>query len=209
MPTIARRVAAHIARKRRRERADPFAGLWASHNLGVEAEDVATDDVFPDRVSAVTFAVSLTVTGEAAEGIVFTFGDTTSGVKLAVAGGTLYFAAGDATPDDDAGVDGEAELPSLDVVGAVLHIVAAVRPASGQARVWVNGALVMRLNAPDATAMLDGTWANDGDGAVGAAEPTGGSTQRIGATINGAPTDFVLSRPLRVARGMTPRQFAA
>lgn len=207
MPTTARQAAAYYARKRRRGRADPIAELFATLNLGVAAASVDTNAVFPDRTRPLTFATAILVTGASAAGIIFEFGDDTTGTKLAVSGGSIYAAAGGASEAADTGVAGDAALAALGVAGSRLALVLAIKPAQGQARLWVNGALTLRMNAPSDTAMLGGVWTSTNAGAVGAAHAGGASTQRNGVAINGAPTDFSLVEPVRVAVGMTPRQF--
>lgn len=182
-------------------------GLAFTHNLGILDAAAVTDDLFPDREQEITFGVSLETTGLSAIGIVFEFGSATAGAKLAVGSGKLYLAAGNATPASNTGVDGEVALDTLGIVGGLTHVVVALRPASGQARLWVAGELVLRLDAPSSTPMLNDVWADADNGAVGADAAGTGSTQRTPETVNSAPVDFILSEVLRVAQGQVPVHF--
>lgn len=197
----------YYAREHRRARHDPLRGLTLTHDFGVSTATVDTNGVFPDRTRPITFGTLIEVTGASPSGIICEFGSSTNGLKLAIGSGKLYFAAGNGTGSTNDGVDGEITVAALGTVSARFSVRAAVLPSNGKARIWVEGDLVLRLDAASDTAMLNGVWADDSDGAVGAGHAGGSSTQRLPETVNGAPNDFALVEPFRVAQGQLPRQF--
>lgn len=196
------------ARSRSRSFRDPAKGLSRTHRfVGAAAMAVTpidTDAVFPSRTTSITFVTEIEITGAAEAGIVFEFGDSTTGIKLAISAGSIFVAAGDVADvlDVSAGADGSVALAALGSIGARVQLTVAVNPGTGQVRVWADDNVVIRANAPQQ--MFNG-WAAIEDGAFAAAQVTS-STQR-GQAINGAPTNFDVVRPLDVFQGQLPRNF--
>jgi len=195
------------SRSRTRSFRDPSKGLFRTHFISAGTDlpvaTIDTDALFPSRDLAVTLVTEIECQGAPPNpvGIIWEFGSSAQGAKLAVNGDTLFFAAGDDAGSD--GVDGSIVVPALLEDNFRLHITCAMVPGAGLARVWLDGELVLRLG--DGTAFLNNEWADTEDGAFLSAENTT-STQR-GQTINGAPSDFVGLRPLSVYQGQIPRQF--
>lgn len=184
-------------------RRDLLRGLYWTHSLDGPSTTLDTDDLFPDLTRPITFGTRIRVSGASATGIVFEFGDTTTGTKLGVSGGSLYLAAGSAGTAAD-GVDDSVALDALGVSGATLDIVVAINPALGRAWLWVDGDRKMRLTSTSGDFTND-RWAAAGStGSLGDEDSADGSTQRPGATINGAPSDFDVVAPLIVAVGQLP-----
>lgn len=193
------------ARSRSRSFRDPAKGLSRTHRFvgaAMAVTPIDTDGVFPSRAVAVTFVTEIEITGAAEAGIVFEFGDSTTGIKLAISAGSIFIAAGDAV--GNAGADGSVALTALGSVGARVQLTVAVNPGTGQVRVWADGDVVIRANA---VAQMTNGWAAIEDGAFAAAQVTS-STQR-GQAINGAPVNFDVVRPLDVFIGQLPRNFGS
>lgn len=192
----------YFARERRGSLDDPVEKLFRTHGpLGVNVASVDTGTIFPSRVLPITFATTILTSGVAASGIVFEFGDSTTGLKLAVDSGSIYVAAGDAAGND--GIAGSVIVPAVSVSGAKLELRLAIRPGSGEVRLFIDGDHALRLVT--AAADMANGWASTAAGAIGAAQQ-GTSTQR-GQTINGAPSDFALVESLSVYQNQIPRQF--
>lgn len=203
----AREIALNRERRARRGRADPAYGLYRDAEFAIGATDIDTDGVFGDRDQPITFATAIEITGASAAGIIFEFGDDTTGAKLAITGGDLVFAAGNSLDADDGGVDDSATIAALGVTGARLRVAAAINPGSGVVRVWVNGEAVIRAAA--VTAFTSGIWSSANLGSFAAAHSGSASTQRgVVATVNGAPSDFKVTETLSAYIGQLPRQFA-
>lgn len=196
------------ARKRRLRKRRPGSGLHQTHRFAIGATDIDTDADFGARTSPIAFATEIEITDTSAAGIIFEFGDDTTGTKLAISGGDLVFAAGNSTDSHDGGVDASATIAALGVAGFRFRITAAINPGAGLVRVWVNGDVVIRAAA--VTAFTSNLWTSANNGSFAAAHSGSASTQRgVVSGINGAPSEFRAIAPLRVYRGQIPRQFTA
>lgn len=207
MPLNKQKQAIHFyARSRTRSFREPALGLFKTHQFtGAVTIPIATIDTsasFPDLDRPITLTTEIEITGASAAGIVWEFGSSAQGAKLAIDSGSLFLAAGDDAGAD--GVDGSIAIAALGVTGARLLLTVAINPGKGQARLWIDDQTALRLNGDP---MLTNSWTDIGDGALASAQ-AGTSTQR-GQTINGAPVDFLLTRPLDVFQGQIPRQFDA
>lgn len=186
------------SRERVRSFRDVASGLFATQNFGVSQVDLDTDAYFGDRNLPITITTAIEITGAAADGLLWEFGGSIDGIKLAINSGTLYAAAGDNA--GDGGVDGNWADASIDTVGARLYTAFAHCPGTGRLRVWVNGEMVIRATA--VAPPLD-QWAGTNNGSVGEAE-SGSSTTR-GQLITTAPVDFALIEPCKVFYKQLPR----
>lgn len=205
-PPMTLEAALFHAREKRRGRLDPFFNLQRTHLFGVTESDIDTDGVFGARNRPITFRTAIRITGAAASGLVFEFGDDTAGAKLGVDSGTFYLAAGNADELQTDGVDGSVVNARLDENGALLRLTVAIDPGDGKVRLWVDDNIVLRLNGGEAFA--SGVWTSTNNGSIGAAHAGAASTQRFAPpTINGAPSDFDMVAPFEVAVGQLPRQF--
>lgn len=194
------------SRARTRSFRDPAKGLFRTHliqdALDLPVATIDTDVLFPSRDLAITLVTEIEVQGAGNSGIIWEFGSSAQGAKLAVdAAGSFFLAAGDDAGTD--GVDGSVVAPGLAEIGARFHLTVAFVPGAGLARMWIDGELVLRLG--DGTPFLNNEWADTEDGAFLSAHNTS-STQR-GQTINAAPFDFIGVRPLSIFQGQIPRQF--
>jgi hypothetical protein len=199
---------AEDARKRAAYRTRSFRdvskGLFRRHRLGVSGA-IATAS-FPTAMLSqpITFMTEIEVSGVAAEGIVFEYGDSTTGVKLWIEGAdTLAAAAGDGTPASNGGADGSATIAGLGTDGFRLQLVMAVSPGKGELRVWADGHLVIREDS--VAAMTSNTWAASSAGVIAGIE-NGTSNSRSTVDITAAPTDFAVVRSLETFIGQLPKQ---
>ena len=194
------------ARSRTRSFRDPAKGLFRTHRLtGAAAIPIATidtDAIFPSRDRPITFVAEVGITGAAAAGIIWEFGDSTTGAKLAISAGSLFIAAGAAA--GNAGADDSIAIAALGEIGAGLLITVAINPGNGKVRVWIDDDVVIRANG---VSQMTNGWTAIENGALASAHATS-STQR-GQAINTAPADFILTRPLDAFQGQLPRQFGS
>lgn len=177
-------------------------GLFGTHNLGLSQASVDTDALF-DRSLPITFSLKMKTTAASPSGCIFEFGDSTSGIKLALNNVELQFAVGDGSPGNE-GLDSKISIASLGTVGAFNVIDVAVNPGLGAASVWVNERLAMHIRTDPVAALLNGVWAADSAGSIAAAE-NGTSNPRVAVT--GAPTGFVLVEPFTAYANQLPRFF--
>ena len=192
-------IAADLERVRRRnnlQRRAPERTLYRTVTIPAGTASVDTGAVFPVRTGALVLATAIHITGGSAAGIVWEFGDNTTGAKLGISGGSLFLAAGAAS--GDAGVDLEIEADAFAASGYRASLVVELNPGRGLAIVTINGSRAGRVVSPDPWA----SWASSNAGAVGAAHAGSASTQR-GQAINGAPSQFALTAPLSVCMGQS------
>jgi len=147
-----------------------------------------------------TFETEIQITGLAASGLVFEFGDAVTGIKVCLDSDTFSIVAGDAA--GNAGVDiSDIAIGKLGLIGSILHLVIAVNPGKRQLRFWIDGKL--RGRADSVAAMTNG-WTGTGDGSVGEAAE-GAMVSRGTPDITTAPSDFTVS-PLNVYWKQLPKQ---
>ena len=201
-------------RKRRRlnlARRDPSRTMHATHDLGVEEATVDTSAVFPASVRGgpITFTTRIRLLGTGVpSGVVFEFGDSTTGIKLAlglvIASRTIQAIAGDGVdPDGSAGIISvPAVLTSTDVVD--VRTVLSVHPGAGRMKLWFGSDVAQGQsgNVP----LTGGLWSSDADGSVGTAH-NGTSINGVAGDINGAPEHFSIVEPVRAFAGSLPRSF--
>ena len=195
----------HHSRKRTRSLRDIAKGLTRTHRFDITEATVLTGDVFPSRARPMTMTTEIEITGVAATGLLFEFGSSTTGIKLAVDLGSLFFAAGDVAVGDG-GIDGSVVIPALDVVGARLQVAVAISPGLGQARIWVDGLLVARIQNTPAVKLTNDNWSDTGSGSIAAIQ-NGTSNSRV--AITAAPVDFEMVERLSVYMGQLPKAFQA
>lgn len=188
-----------------RERRRSLAGvleLFRTHVFAIPTASVAVA-AFPDpnRDRPFTIRTAVQITGAAAAGLIFEFGDATTAMALFLSGGQVLTArAGDAGASDRA-------LASWDFGdtfpdGMTLDIVVAVRPGDGRIRIWVGGNEVARATATNGK--LDNGWAAASTGAFAAAAQ---GALPADVTETGAPSDFLVITPLSAYVGQVPRHF--
>ncbi len=188
------------SRERRKSLYDPSYGLFRTHQFDPDATGLVTGDIFPDRTKAVTFAVTVKRTDATPTGIVLEFGDATTGLAIWFAedDGKIYAAAGDGALDDGVTLDGIAPPDSQ-----IIRIVFAVIPASGKARLWLNGQLVAAGEA--AGGELPNGWAAAADGAIGAVD--GAVTTRVPVADRITLDEAAIVSPVNAFHNQRPRQF--
>lgn len=184
---------------RRRRRADPAYKLGATHILGLSGTGFATGDLFPARGAPITFATDLQRTGSPS-GVVFAFGGVASGVALVVDGDDLLFVAGS---DDDEGVEVLAE-GVLPAGSPPLRVVAAVVPASGEARLWAGPGLARRAVASEGS-LPGGLWGGTGTGSIGVVGD--GVPNRVPIGLRGNLAGAAIVSPVTAYAGVVPRFF--
>lgn len=199
-------VAYFYSRSRTRSFRDPAKGLYRTHVIdggaAIPVATIDTDVLFPIRDRQITLVTEIeTGVTPTALGIVWEFGSSVQGAKLAINDDTIFLAGGNAAGDE--GVDGSIVVPALQEDNACFLLTVAITPGAGEMRLFIDATLVLRLNGVDP--FTNDEWADTEDGSLGSAEATS-STQR-GQTLNGAPVDFTLIRPLSVFQGQIPRQF--
>jgi len=191
--------------KRSRSFRDVAKGMHRTHRLGISGAIATTSFPAATLSRPITFQTQIEVTGLAAEGIVFEFGDSTTGVKVWLEGAdTIAAAAGDGGGASNTGTDGNVIIAALGDVGFRADIVAAFSPGEGAMRVWVNGQLVIRLASNNP--WTSNSWAASSAGVVGGIQ-NGTSNSRSAVNINTAPVDFAIVRQLEAFVGQLPKQF--
>lgn len=193
------------ARSRTRSFREPSNGLFKTHRftgaITIPIATIVTNDVFPDLDRVITLSTEIEISGASASGIVWEFGSSTQGAKLAIDSGSIFLSAGDVS--GNGGVDGSVSIAALGITEARMLLTVAINPGKGQARLWIDDQVALRLDS--VSGMLNNSWTDSEDGALLSAQ-SGTSTQR-GQTINGAPVDFFGVRPLDVFQSQIPRQF--
>jgi len=193
---------AHLfhARERRKSQYDPSFELSRTHQFAYNATSILTGTVFPDRTKPVTFAMTVKRTAASPTGIILEFGDATTGLAIwfAVADGKIYAAAGDAVAADGVTLAGTAPPQ-----GQEIRIVFSMIPASGKARLWINGQLVAAGEASGGS--FPNAWADTGNGAVGAVETA--VTTRVPVADRVTLANAVILSPVNVFQNQRPRQF--
>ena len=193
-----------------RERRRSLAGvpeMYRTHQIyggtAMAVASIDTGSIFPARDILVTFKTAIRITDNAGQhrGLVFEFGDSTTGVALWIGDQTIGFHAGDSGTTDGATAtfDNGAELP----VGLELDLIAAVRPGSGLVRLYGNGREIARGAASGGAAS---PWASGAAGSFAAAAQ-GTVPTDVPVASQGAPAGFEVIEPLSVYVGQIPRHF--
>ncbi len=187
-----------------RERRKSLAGvpeMFRTHFLG----DIPTATIdaarFPVRTTLITFWTSIRIDAVDPTGLVFEFGDSTTGIAGWIDNATVNLRAGDAAAADRGlatFTNGSGDLP----VGLELDLVFAVRPGDGRVRIWGNGQEIARDTATNG--QLTNGWAASSDGAFAAAV---NGTTPADVTQSGAPANFTVIQPLSVYVSQVPRHF--
>ena len=188
------------ARERRKSLYDPSYELFRTHQFAYNETAILTGTRFPDRTKPVTFSVTTRITAGSPTGIILELGSATVGLALwyAVADGKIYAAAGDA-----AAADGVTLAGSAPPAGQKTRIVFSVIPASGKARLWINGKLVAADEATNGE--FPNGWADTASGAVGAVG--GAVTTRVPMADRITLADVDIISPVNVFQNQRPRQF--
>lgn len=161
---------------------------------------IDTGAVFPVRSGLITFTTAIRITGAAPLGMVFEFGSSTRGCGLAVAGALMAGTGGGNTTEAATAIfDYLSTMP----VGLELELVLALRPGTGEVRLWGNGQELARAAASSGS--FGGDWA---DTEAGSFAQVAAGTVPAGISIaNQDPVDFDVIQPLSVYVGQVPRQF--
>lgn len=219
------------ATKRRKSLYDPTYKLFRTHDFAADETNIATGTVFPDRTKPITVAVTVKRTNTTPSGIILELGSATTGLAIwfAAADSKVYAAAGDATPPGGAGTgaaifkDGDTVWKDGDVIwvdrqavgyngltlegiappqGQIVRIVFSVIPASGKARLWMNGKLVAHGSAGDT---LPNGWSDGSDGEVGGVDTD--VTTRVPVADRITLAQAVILSPVTMFHNQRPRQF--
>lgn len=160
--------------------------------------------IFPNKNTAFTVAVDITVSGGAPGGVILDLGSSTTGLALWFDTDTnkIGFAVGDGTGDD--GISGLSDF-TFTTLNQQLKIVASVLPGTGDIRLWVNGKLEIREQS--ASYNLPNGWGDDTTGQIG----------NIGTSINPrvpvnsriALTDISINGSLDFYKNQKPEHFNA
>lgn len=164
---------------------------------------IATGDVFPNRLAPITFQTAIRINAGAVQGMIFEFGDATTGCALWMQSNRLTFRAGGSV-----GSDGAAALFSPGIPwpeNMEFDVVASIIPGSGRIRVWVNGRREIDSTATNGSFGANG-WASTDDGSFADA-PASGIPANIPAGAQIAPSNFEVIEPLSVYAGQVPRHF--
>lgn len=188
------------ARERRKSLFDPSFELSRTHYWVPDATGIATGDLFPDRSIPITIATKVRVTGASPAGIILELGSATTGLAIwiAAADGTIRAAAGDAVADDGVTLTGPAVVSTR-----TIRIAFSVIPASGKARLWVDGHLEAAGEA--ANGSFPNGWADTGAGAVAAVQTD--VTTRVAAGDRISLTDAQVVSLVSAYNNQRPRQF--
>jgi hypothetical protein len=190
-----------------RERRKSLAGIprmFRTHNLfgaSMSVSTIDTDALFPDRSGPVTFRTAIRIDANPCAGLIFELGSSTSGCALALLNQYIGFAAGthDGTHGGNALFNNGSPLPP----GLELELVGALRPGSGEIRLWGNGRELARLTV--SAGNFAGSWADSEDGSF--ADASSGTIPAALAAADFAPTNFTVIEPLSVYVGQVPRHF--
>lgn len=155
---------AYRHRERNRSFRNPTAELFKTHTLRITAGSIPTSTLFTaaQRGAPVTMAIEGTPSGGATVTSVIGSAFGGSKLRLGFTGANLLASVGDG-----------GDTINLDTVGALVQdkhhrIVLSVNPASGEARVWVDGKLIKR-----GSGTVNGNiWADTGAGNVNIAAPS-------------------------------------
>lgn len=147
----------------RQGRHNPIDGLSGTHSFAPDTAEIDPDVSFPGtRLRPITFAISVSRSDAASNGIVFELGSAARGLAVALDGPDLIVAVGeDAASDDGASVTIVDALPGLN---QVYEIVVSVAPGLGALCVWVDGQLAGAALSVSGT--FGGGWSDAGLGAV-------------------------------------------
>jgi len=188
------------ARQRSKSIRTGTSALFRTHTFAEGDNPIDTDVSFPARVGDLTVAFELSLDDFVPTGVLFELGSSTTGLALYVTNlGALGFVVG------DAGDDGV----SLVVAGAFgalqnYKVVAAVRPGSGEARLWIDGRLRARGTAVNGA--LPNGWADTDDGAV--ADIAGTVSSRVPGPQAVTLSDVSIVGPVSVFLNQVPRHFS-
>jgi len=195
-------VASWCARdKRRKSHLDPSLGLFRTHSFPVGTSNIFTGTVFPVRTEPVTFSCKIATSTATPAGVVFELGSSTTGlaVWIAAADRKLMAAVGDSATDDGVTLTGP-----VCRIGQVLRICLSCIPASGKARLWVNGHLVAAGTA--VSLLLPHGWSDGEAGAVGNVRTS--ITTRVAVGDRIALTGAAVVEPVYGHQNQRPRQFS-
>lgn len=199
----------HRARKRRRSLAG-FPNIFRTVEIkGATDLPVASIDVtslFPVRTTLITFKTRIRILENTGvhRGLIFELGDAAIGTALWVGDQTIGFHAGEdlLVNGADAVHDRGSELP----VGLIYNLVAAVKPGTGQVRLWNNGQEIARGTASGGGFGAAAAWAAGSAGSF-ASTAQGGVVADVPAASQGAPAGFEVIEPLSVYMGSVPWRF--
>ena len=187
------------ARERRKSLKDPAAGLFVSHDFGVDNSNIATGNLFPDRHRPITFSFSVTRTGNSAAGIIAEFGSSANGFAVWVDDLHLGFAIG------SSGLNGITIVTEdiLKTIGERYNIVVSCIPNKGIACVWEGGKVVGSAFTP--SRKMPNGWSDGENGAL--KQINGTVNSRVPVASRVSLTDVALASRFAVYNGQYPRQF--
>lgn len=193
-----------------RERRRSLAGipeLFRTHRF-VGATDMPVANIaaasFPSaaRTAEITFKTAIRVDDNTTTrtGLIFEFGDDTTGLAIWIEDQKISIRAGGLTTNGVLGsFNNGVQWPAT----LELDIVAAVRPGLGAVALWLNGKEVIKAqNAAKLLTNLE--WAATSAGSFAAAVQ---GTTPSDVAQTGAPANFEVIEPMSVFVGQRPRQF--
>ncbi len=208
--SINQQVGFHRARKRRKSLAgEPniFRTVSIKGSTTLPVGDINTDALFPILTTPITFKTTIRILADGGgehRGLIFEFGDAAIGCALWVGDQTIGFHAGeDALVNGaDAIYDRESEHPT----GIIYNLVAAVKPGTGQVRIWANGLELARGVASSGGLGAGGQWAAASAGSFASAAQ-GTVVLDVPVVSRVAPAGFEVIEPLGVYVGSVPWRF--
>ncbi len=200
----------HRSRKRYRSLAgfpNIFRTLEIKGGSDLPVTSIDTDTLFPDLTTVITFKTRIRILADGGgehRGLIFEFGDAAIGCALWVGDQTIGFHAGeDALVNGaDAVYDRESEHPT----GIIYSLVAALKPGTGQVRLWNNGLEIARGVASSDSFGIGGQWSAASAGSFASAAQ-GAVIPDVPVVSQGAPAGFEVIEPLGIYTGSVPWRF--
>lgn len=171
------------ARERNRSFRDATRDLFKTHDLPRLAGVIDTDVVFPDPVRDSVFTISIEGTPSTGESTLITLGGGGEAqLTLGYTNGDLVATAGGPDADDTIDLGASSAL----ILDKFQTIVFAVRPGTGEGRLWIDGLLFDRATSVNGS--FGGPFAGPGDGSVAVSTPA--ALARVQAFTKQIPRHF-------------------
>jgi hypothetical protein len=212
--TVAFQARAYYRRRRRKSHVDPSSRLFRVATIASGTTPIDTATLFGDSVQhEVAFALSIRAASSSATGTLFQFGDEELNVNVWVqTNGRLGFVAGRHKQSIPVGTQlwtrNQTRAPLNLKIGKRHDIVMAIRPGTGEVRLWRDGQMLFNQRASGNSfgAPVPPRWAEsvNGEGSYFAAP----AHVAWGALFSGAPNaDLEALSPLSVYHDQRPRHF--
>ncbi len=200
--------AVHFHSRERRRSLAGIPELFRTHRFAgttsMAVASIASSTIFPDAVNIgdVTFktVIEIANNADARSGLIFEFSDAAGGIALFLTDTTLVARAGSVSAAEiaTAAFDNSVQWPAT----LQLELVVAVRPGLGLLGIFTNGALAIRDQSSGGDLGSVG-WVSGAEGSFAAAADTAVPAD---VSVDTAPANFSVIKPLSIFVGQSPRQ---